>query len=78
MIDPRPRPDPDRDHVWDLLGPGSDKVTHTDLSSPYDPGVSALISRAAREASIELIDRGVYCAPNGLRFETQAEIFYRD
>ena len=49
-------------------------VTHTDMSSPYDPAMRILLRRAAAEESIEVVDGAVYCTTNGPRFETAAEI----
>ena len=49
-------------------------VNHTDMTSPYDPAMRALIRRAAEAESVDLVDGGVYCTTNGPRFETPAEI----
>jgi purine nucleoside phosphorylase len=49
-------------------------VTHTDMTSAYDPALRDLIRRAAADEALELIDGAVYCATNGPRFETPAEI----
>lgn len=50
------------------------KVTHTDMTNPYDPQVRSLLMRAADDTGIELTDGAVYCTTNGPRFETPAEI----
>ncbi|MDH3683488.1 MAG: S-methyl-5'-thioinosine phosphorylase [Acidimicrobiia bacterium] len=52
----------------------SGSVTHTDMTTPYDPAMRAVIRRAAEAESIDLVDGGVYCTTNGPRFETPAEI----
>ncbi len=49
-------------------------VTHTDMTSPYDPELRATILRAAADESVPLVDGGVYCTADGPRFETPAEI----
>ncbi len=56
------------------FGQGPRRVTHTDMTTPYDSAMRALIRRAAEVESIDVIDGGVYCATNGPRFETPAEI----
>lgn len=56
------------------FGRGPGRVTHTDMSNPYDPTMRAHIRRAAELESIDLVDRGVYVTTNGPRFETPAEI----
>lgn len=53
---------------------GPVKVTHTDMTTPYDPALRATIRQAAADESIPLIDGGVYCTADGPRFETPAEI----
>lgn len=60
------------------LGRGPGLVTHTDMTSPYDPAMRKLIRRAAVDESIDLVDGAVYCATNGPRFETPAEIRMMD
>jgi 5'-methylthioadenosine phosphorylase len=54
--------------------PHDGTVTHTDMTTPYHPGMRALLRRAADEESVPLIDGAVYCTTNGPRFETPAEI----
>ncbi len=49
-------------------------VVHTDMSAPYDPELRGLVRRAATEEGIDLVDGAVYCATDGPRFETPAEI----
>ena len=49
-------------------------VTHTDVSAPYAPALRQLLLDAAAAESIAVHDGGVYCATNGPRFETPAEI----
>jgi len=59
----------------DTFFDGSDgTVTHTDVSAPYDPELRTLMLAVAADEQIELLDGGVYCATNGPRFETPAEI----
>lgn len=49
-------------------------VVHTDMTTPYDPGLRALVARAAVDEDIDLADGAVYCTADGPRFETPAEI----
>ena len=49
-------------------------VVHTDMSTPYDPELRALVRRAASDEGIELHDGAVYCTTDGPRFESPAEI----
>ncbi len=53
---------------------GPIKVVHTDMSTPYDPALRAIVLQAAADESVPLIDGGVYCTADGPRFETPAEI----
>lgn len=53
---------------------GRGPVTHTDMTGAYDPALRELIRRAAGLEAIELVEGAVYCATNGPRFETPAEI----
>jgi 5'-methylthioadenosine phosphorylase len=53
---------------------GTGPVVHTDMTTPYDPGLRALLAKAAADEAIPVIDGGVYCATSGPRFETPAEI----
>ncbi|MGF1597558.1 MAG: S-methyl-5'-thioinosine phosphorylase [Acidimicrobiales bacterium] len=55
-------------------GFGTGPVVHTDMTHPYDPTLRALVVRAAAEVGVPVVDGGVYCATNGPRFETPAEI----
>lgn len=50
------------------------EVVHVDVSRPYDEALGRLILEAAAAVGIDIVDRGVYCATNGPRFETRAEI----
>jgi 5'-deoxy-5'-methylthioadenosine phosphorylase len=50
------------------------KVQHTDVTQPYDAALRARIAQGAAQADIALIDGGTYCATNGPRFESKAEI----
>ncbi len=49
-------------------------VVHKDMSAAYDPDLRRVLAAAAAAEGIELTDGGVYCATNGPRFETPAEI----
>ena len=44
------------------------------MTHPYSPELRRHLLDAARIEGIELVDGGVYCATNGPRFETPAEI----
>ena len=59
--------DPDFEH-------SNRAVAHTDMTSPYDPAMREMLRQAAATESIDLVDGAVYCATNGPRFETPAEI----
>lgn len=50
------------------------QVQHTDVTRPYDSGLRTRIRDAARTVGIDLVEGGVYCATNGPRFESKAEI----
>lgn len=52
----------------------SGKVTHTDMTDPYDSELRQRVADAASSADIPLHLGGTYCATNGPRFETKAEI----
>ncbi len=54
--------------------PFSAAAHHTDMTDPYSSRFRAVVRNAAAAEQIELIDGGVYCATNGPRFETPAEI----
>jgi 5'-methylthioadenosine phosphorylase len=59
----------------DTFFDGSDgTVTHTDMSYPYDPVLRRILLDAASAEAVDAIDGGIYCATNGPRFETPAEI----
>lgn len=47
---------------------------HVDMTRPYSPELRAKVLEAGRMEGVEVIDGGVYCATNGPRFETPAEI----
>ncbi len=47
---------------------------HVDMTHPYSPELRRHLVDAARAEDIALVDGGVYCATNGPRFETPAEI----
>jgi 5'-deoxy-5'-methylthioadenosine phosphorylase len=49
-------------------------VTHVDFTEPYAPRLRAALIAAGRDASVALVDGGVYAAVNGPRLETAAEI----
>ncbi len=49
-------------------------VVHTDVTTPYDPALRAVVRQAAADEGIALTDGAVYCTANGPRFETPAEI----
>lgn len=49
-------------------------VVHTDVTTPYDPALRALVLQAAAEEGIAVTDGAVYCTADGPRFETPAEI----
>lgn len=54
--------------------PFSAAAHHTDMTQPYSSRLRAAVSDAAAAEQIQLIHGGVYCATNGPRFETPAEI----
>ena len=47
---------------------------HVDMTHPYSPELRGHLRRAAESEGIHVVDGGVYCATNGPRFETPAEI----
>lgn len=49
-------------------------VTHIDMTEPYDPELRGHLRDAARLEGVEVVDGGTYCATNGPRFESAAEI----
>lgn len=50
------------------------ELQHTDMSRPYSPALGSLITEAADAIGLPMTVDGVYCATNGPRFETRAEI----
>lgn len=57
-----------------LRGPiWPDRTQFVDLTSAYDPALSSLLRRAARQAKVRLRD-GIYLAVSGPSYETPAEI----
>ncbi|MEM8923595.1 MAG: S-methyl-5'-thioinosine phosphorylase [Actinomycetota bacterium] len=54
--------------------PESIGVSHTDMTTPYDPTMREALRHAAAAEDIDVVDGGVYCTTNGPRFETAAEI----
>lgn len=60
-----------RPHTY-FDSPGN--LTHTEMGDPYDADLRALIAAAASAVDQPIRDGGVYCATNGPRFETKAEI----
>jgi len=52
--------------------PGS--LQHTDMADPYDAALRTAIEEAAGAARVPIRVGGTYCATNGPRFETKAEI----
>lgn len=49
-------------------------VVHTDMTMPYDPALTELVHKAAAAEAVEVQRDAIYCATNGPRFETPAEI----
>jgi len=49
-------------------------LQHTDMTDVYDPTLRQLIARAAASVGVEIAAGGTYCATNGPRFESPAEI----
>lgn len=52
--------------------PGS--LKHADMSNPYDEDLRIALAEAAASARVPVRVGGTYCATNGPRFETKAEI----
>ncbi len=50
------------------------ELQHTEMGDPYDTTLRAVIAEAANTLSLPVHDGGIYCATNGPRFETTAEI----
>jgi 5'-methylthioadenosine phosphorylase len=49
-------------------------VVHVDFTEPYDPGLRALLIKAAAAAGVAVGDLAVYAVTQGPRLETAAEI----
>ena len=49
-------------------------VTHTDMTTPYDPTLRAALAAAAQAEGIDTAPSATYVCTNGPRFETPAEI----
>jgi len=49
-------------------------LVHSAMENPYDDDLRNLLIDAAQSAGVPLTKRGTYCATNGPRFETKAEI----
>lgn len=49
-------------------------LTHVDMTDPYDATLRARLIAAAGTAGVAIAADGTYCATNGPRFETKAEI----
>ena len=69
-------PDQLIDYTWGRRQSFSadDAVRHIDFSSPYDSGLNALLSDAARSCGIDLVEGGVMAVTQGPRLETAAEV----
>lgn len=50
------------------------ELQHTEMGDPYDAFMRAVIADAAESLSLPVHRGGTYCATNGPRFETKAEI----
>ncbi|WP_419917383.1 S-methyl-5'-thioinosine phosphorylase [Candidatus Poriferisodalis sp.] len=50
------------------------QVTHTDMTTPYDPSLRAALVAAAATEGIDVAPTATYVCTNGPRFETPAEI----
>lgn len=54
---------------------GADKqVTHVDFTHPYCSALRSILIKSADKIKLPVIDRGIYGATQGPRFETAAEI----
>ena len=51
-----------------------DEAVHIDMTQPYCPELREALISAARESAGKVVERGVYAATEGPRFETPAEI----
>lgn len=59
-----------REHTYST----GENLYHADFSEPFDADLRSRLADAARMAGVPLVDRGVYGATQGPRFETVAEI----
>ncbi len=50
------------------------QVVHVDMTEPYCPQLRRIVSEAAKNRGIHLIQQGVYVCTEGPRFESPAEI----
>ena len=50
------------------------ELQHTEMGDPYDAALRTVIAEAAASLSLPVRSGGTYCATNGPRFETKAEI----
>ncbi len=50
------------------------QVVHTDMTTPYDPGLRAVLAVAADAEHIDVAQTATYVCTDGPRFETPAEI----
>ena len=50
------------------------ELTHTDMSDPYDTALRSVLVEAAKTVDVPVVVGGTYCATNGPRFESKAEI----
>ena len=71
-------PDQLIDYTWGRIStlceePGSE-VLHVDFGDPYTPALRRQVIAAAAQAGVALVDAGCYCATQGPRLETRAEI----
>jgi 5'-deoxy-5'-methylthioadenosine phosphorylase len=60
--------------VHTFFGSEHEPVTHTDFTHPYCEQARDVITAAARNHDIRLVESGTYAATQGPRFETAAEI----
>lgn len=52
----------------------TDELQHTEMGDPYDATLRERIAAAAEQLALPVHSGGTYCATNGPRFETKAEI----
>lgn len=71
-------PDQIIDYTWSrahtFFENGLTSVTHIDFTHPYCQELREVLMRAAREAELDVWERGTYGATQGPRLETAAEI----